>query len=147
MTVRIPNPVVIVPDALPALLALGRATRATGVPEETLELINLRVSQLNGCAVCLDMHHRDLRKAGVGEEKLAMVAAWRDAPGFTGAERAALNLAEAVTRLAEPDPVPDAVWDLAGAFYDEKQLGALVLGIAQINLWNRINRATGQTPQ
>src|SRR3954447_13745466 len=109
MTVRMGNPVMVVPDALAALHALGRATRATGVPDETLELINLRVSQLNGCAVCLDMHHRDLRKAGVPEEKLALVAAWRDAPGFTAEERSALDLAEAVTRLAEPEPVPDAV--------------------------------------
>ncbi len=147
MTVRMGNPVMVVPGALPALLALGQAIRAIGVPDETLELINLRVSQLNGCAVCLDMHHRDLRKAGLGEEKLAMVAAWRDAPGFTGGERAALKLAEAVTRLTEPEPVPDAVWAEAARFYDEKQLGALVLGIAQINLWNRINRATGQVPQ
>jgi AhpD family alkylhydroperoxidase len=147
MTVRMGNPVMVVPDALPALLALGKATRAMGVPDETLELINLRVSQLNGCAVCLDMHYRALRTAGLSEEKLAMVAAWRDAPGFSPEERAALNLAEAVTRLAEPDPVSDAVWDEAAQFYDEKQLGALILGIAQINLWNRINRSTGQSPQ
>ena|ERR1700759_68847 len=147
MAVRMGNPVMIVPDALPALQALGQATRATGVPGETLERINLRVSQLNGCAVCLGMHYRDLRAAGVPEKKLAMVAAWRDAPGFSPEERAALNLAEAITRLAEPDPVPDAVWDDVTTYYDEKQLAALVLGIAQINLWNRINRATGQIPQ
>jgi AhpD family alkylhydroperoxidase len=147
MTVRMGNPVMVVPDALPALLALSKATRAMGVPDETMELVNLRVSQLNGCAVCLDMHYAGLRQAGVPEKKLAMVAAWRDAPGFTPSERAALNLAEAVTRLAEPDPVPDAVWTGAAQFYDEKQLAALVLGIAQINLWNRINRTTAQMPE
>jgi AhpD family alkylhydroperoxidase len=125
-----------------ALQALGKATKAAGVPAITLELVNLRASQINGCAVCLHMHARDLRKAGETDDRLATVAAWRDAPFFTDAERAALALAESLTRLS--DQVPDDVWDEAARHYDEQALAALVLSIAQINLWNRLNIATKQ---
>jgi AhpD family alkylhydroperoxidase len=147
MHARIGNPAFLVPDAMPALIALGKAGKAGGVSPRTLDLLHLRASQINGCAVCVDMHYRDLRAAGEPEKKLAAVAAWRDAPDFTDAERAALALAEAVTRLDDrPDPVPDDVWDAAAEHYDEKELATLVMSIAVVNLWNRLNRATRQVP-
>jgi AhpD family alkylhydroperoxidase len=145
MEARIGNPAFLVPDAMPALIALGKATAAAGVSPRTQALLHLRASQINGCAVCLDMHYEELRRSGESERRLATVAAWRESPEFTDAERAALALCEAVTRLADrPDPVPGPVWDEAARHYGEKELGALVMTIAMINLWNRLNRATGQ---
>ena len=106
--------------------------------------MSLRASQINGCAVCLDIHTRGARKAGESDERLATLAAWRDAPYFTDAERAALALAEAGTRLADrSDPVPDAVFAEAAKYYDEPALAALVAGIATINTWNRLNVIIG----
>ena len=111
----------------------------------TLELVHLRASQINGCSVCVDMHARELKKAGETDERLFAVAAWRDAPYFTDAERAALALTEAVTRLSDrPDPVPDEIWDEAARHYDEPALAALVTPDRQINVWNRLNVATRQ---
>ena len=145
MQARMSNPATVVPGAMEALLALGAATKAGGVPAKTLDLIHLRASQINGCAVCLDMHPKLARKAGETEERLFAVAAWRDAPYFTDAERAALALTEATTRLGDrPDPIPDDVWAEAARHYDEPALGALVLAIAAINVWNRLNVATRQ---
>jgi alkylhydroperoxidase family enzyme len=92
----------------------------------------------------VDMHSRQLRKAGESDERLFAVAAWRDTPYFTDAERAALALTEAVTRLRAPDPVPDNVWQEAARHYDETGLAALMLAIANINVWNRLNVATRQ---
>jgi AhpD family alkylhydroperoxidase len=139
------NPVMVVPEALQALMALGAATVKGGVPLSTHNLVNLRASQINGCAVCVHMHARDMRKAGESEERLAAVAAWRDAPFFTDAERAAMALTEAATRLADRSAaVPDEVWSEAARHYNERELASLVLSIAQINLWNRINITTGQ---
>jgi AhpD family alkylhydroperoxidase len=147
MTARIGNPAYLVPDALPALIALGKATKAGGVPPATLDLLHLRASQINGCAVCVDLHVRDLRSAGESEDRIAMVAAWRDAVRFTEAEKAALAMTEAVTRLDDrTDPVPDDVWAGAARHYGEKELGNLVMSIAVVNLWNRLNRATRQVP-
>jgi AhpD family alkylhydroperoxidase len=147
MNPRIGNPAYLVPDALAVLIALGKATKAGGVPPATLDLVHLRASRLNGCAVCVDLHVRDLRAAGESEQRVAMVAAWPDAPQFTGAEKAALALTEAVTRLADrTDPVPDDVWAAAARHYGEKELGDLVMSIAVVKLWNRLNRATGQVP-
>ena len=142
---RMNNPVTIVPDALQALLALSKSTKTGGVPPRTLALVELRASLINGCSVCVDMHARDLKKAGETDERLFAVAAWRHAPYFTDAERAALALTEAVTRLSDrEDPVPDDIWAEAARHYDEKALAALVLAIANINVWNRINVAVGQ---
>jgi AhpD family alkylhydroperoxidase len=116
-----------------------------GVPSTTLELIHLRASQINGCSVCVDMHARDLRKAGESDERLFAVAAWRDAPYFTDAERAALALTEAVTRISDrEDPVPDEIWNEVARHYDERALAALLIAIANINVWNRLNVATRQ---
>ena len=109
------------------------------------ELVHLRASQINGCSVCVDMHAKAARRAGESEERVFAVAAWRETPYFSDAERAALALTEALTRLADrPEPVPDAIWDAAAEHFDEEQLGALVLDIATINLWNRLNVATRQ---
>lgn len=105
----------------------------------------LRSSQINGCSVCLDMHARELEKEGETNQRIFAVAAWREAPYFSDAERAALALAKSMTRLSDrPDPVPDEVWDEAARHYDEEQLASLVLSIAGVNLWNRINAATRQ---
>ncbi len=145
MQARMKNPAMIVPDAMQALQALGAAVEKGGVPRRTLELVHLRASQINGCSVCVDGHPRLAKKAGETDERLFAVAAWRDAPYFTAAERAALALAEAVTRLSDrADPVPDALWDEAARQYDEPALAALVLAIANINVWNRLNVATRQ---
>lgn len=145
MNARMKNPAQVVPGAMAALMALGAAERATGIPETTLQLVHLRASQINGCGVCVHMHARDLRKAGEPDEKIDTVAGFRDAPFFSDEERAALALAEAVTRLADrSDPVPDEVFEEAAAHFDEQQLGALILSIAHVNLWNRLNATTHQ---
>jgi AhpD family alkylhydroperoxidase len=143
--VRMKHPAYVLPEALPALQALGESIAKSGVSPLTLELVSLRASQINGCSVCVDGHPRIARKAGETDERLFTVAAWRDAPYFTDAERAALALAEALTRLSDrPDPVPDEVWDEAARHYDEPVLAGLVLAIASINVWNRLNVATRQ---
>jgi AhpD family alkylhydroperoxidase len=145
MQPRIESPAQTVPGAMAALQRLGKAVHDTGIPETTLKLVELRASQINGCAVCLDMHARELRNLGESDERIFTVAAWREAPYFTDAERAALALTEAVTRIADrPESVSDEIWDDAARHYDEPQLGGLVLAIAGINAWNRINAATRQ---
>ena len=145
MPARIANPAFAVPDAMDALQALGAAVGKGGVPETTINLVLMRASQINGCGVCLEGHTRHARKEGETDERLATIAAWRETPFFDDAERAALALTEAVTRLSDrSDAVPDAVFAEAAAHYDEQQLATLVLAIANINLWNRLNVATGQ---
>jgi AhpD family alkylhydroperoxidase len=144
MTARMTHPVFVIDGAMDALQAVSKATSRAGVPIN-LELVHLRASQINGCSVCVDMHAKGARKAGESEERLFAVAAWRDTPYFTDAERAALALTEAMTRIADTaEPVPDAIWDAAAEHFDEVQLAALVLDIATINLWNRLNVATQQ---
>jgi AhpD family alkylhydroperoxidase len=139
------HPTAILPDAMQALIALSETVKAAGIPIRTLELVNLRASQINGCSVCVDMHPRLAKKAGETDQRLFAVAAWRETAYFDDAERAALALTEAVTRIADrEDPVPDAIWDEAARHYDEKALAALVLSIATINVWNRLNAATRQ---
>jgi AhpD family alkylhydroperoxidase len=145
MEARMKNPATTLPGAMEALLALGKAVGAGGVSRTTLELCNLRASQINGCAVCIDMHSRALKKLGERDEKLFAVAAWREAPYFSDAERAALALTEAETRLADRgDAVADSVWQEAARHFEEKALAALVLSIGAINLWNRLNATTRQ---
>jgi AhpD family alkylhydroperoxidase len=142
---RMKNPVMILPDAFPALQALHGSAQKSGMPAKTLALIELRASQINGCSVCVDMHSRELKKAGETDDRIFAVAAWRDNPSFNEAERAALALTEAVTRLSDrPDPVPDEIWQEAAAHYDEKALAGLLLAIANINVWNRLNVAVRQ---
>jgi AhpD family alkylhydroperoxidase len=145
MQARMNNPAMIIPQAMHALQALGKATEKSGLPPATIGLVQLRASQINGCSVCVDMHARDLKRAGETDERLFAVAAWRDAPYFTDAERAALELAEAVTRVSDrADAVPDEIWKEATRHYDEPALAALLLSIALINVWNRLNVATRQ---
>jgi AhpD family alkylhydroperoxidase len=145
MEARMKSPVFVIPDAMTALHALKGASEQGGVPAATLALVELRASQINGCSVCVDMHWRQMRKAGESDERMLAVAAWRHVRYFTAAERAALALTEAVTRLSDrEDPVSDAVWAEAARHYDEKQLAALILAIAGINVWNRLNAAIGQ---
>lgn len=143
MQARIAHPALTIPGAMEALQALHAATRNCGVSDETLELVNLRASQINGCSVCVDMHAKGLQQQGTSLERIFGVGAWRESAHFSEAERAALDLAESVTRLSDrPDPVPDAVWDEAARHYDERGLGALLLATAGINAWNRLNAAT-----
>jgi AhpD family alkylhydroperoxidase len=145
MQARIESPAVTVPGAIQALQRLAAAVRHTGIPDSTVYLVQMRASQINGCAVCLDMHSREMKQAGEPDERLATVAAWREAPYFTDAERAALALTEAATRIADrSDAVPDDVWDEAARHYDETQLAGLVLAITSINAWNLINVTTRQ---
>ena len=145
MQARMNNPAMIVPGAMQALYALNASAEQGGVPAATLGLVHLRASQINGCGVCLDMHSRLLGKTGESVERLFAVAGWRDAPYFTDAERAALALTEAVTRLSDrADPVPDEIWNEAARHYDEQALAALLVSIATINVWNRLNVATRQ---
>ena len=121
--------------------AAGRAAgEQSKVPLSTLNLVLIRASQINGCAVCVDMHTKDAAHAGETSVRINLVAAWHDAKVFTDAERAALALTEAATRMADqPDPVSDAVWDEAADHYDEKGLSAIILMIATTNFFNRIN--------
>jgi AhpD family alkylhydroperoxidase len=145
MHARMGNVAMIVPEAMQALLALGKAAETGGVPSKTIGLVHLRASQINGCSVCVDMHPRYMKQAGETDERLFTVAAWRDAPYFSDAERAALALTEAVTRLSDrPDPVPDDVWAEAARHYDERGLASLLVAIVTINAWNRLNAATRQ---
>jgi AhpD family alkylhydroperoxidase len=145
MQARMKNPAMIVPGVLKAMEMLSASAQHAGIPETTHYLVHLRASQINGCSVCTDIHSRELQHAGEPTARIFAVAAWREAPYFTDAERAALALTEAVTRLADrPDPVPDEVWDEAARHYSEPQLAALLVSIAAINVWNRLNAATRQ---
>jgi AhpD family alkylhydroperoxidase len=142
---RMKNPASIITEAMAPVQALGSAAYQGGVPAATLGLVHLRTSQINGCSPCVEGGWRTSRKAGETDERLFAVAAWRESAYFTAAERAALALAEAVTRLSDrPDPVPDAIWDEAARHYDERGLAALVLMIATANFYNRLNVPTRQ---
>src|SRR6478672_10729875 len=112
MEARMTHPAFVVPAALEALRAYHQAGEGLGVSAETLEMIHLRASQINGCSVCVQLHSTNLKKEGMSDERLFGIAAWRDAPYYSDEERAALELTETVTRLADQgDPVPDEVWD------------------------------------
>lgn len=142
---RIRNIATIFPEAMKAAQALGATAHPGGVPATTLALVHLRASQINGCSLCVDMGARQMKKSGETDERIAAVATWRDTPYYTDAERAAMALAEAVTRIGDrEDPVPDAIWDEAAGHYDENGLAALVIAIATTNVWNRFNVATRQ---
>jgi AhpD family alkylhydroperoxidase len=142
---RLENPAMILPDLAKAIQAMVGPIFKSGVPRATLELVHLRVSQINGCGACIDSGWRGAKKAGESDERLLNVAAWRHTPYYSDAERAALALAEAATRLADrEDPVPDALWNEAARHHDEKTLAALVAWIALINFFNRVNVPTGQ---
>src|SRR5262245_25185324 len=145
MQARMKNPAMIIPEAMPAIQALQAAIEKGDVPPKTLALVHLRASQINGCSFCVDAGGRHAKKAGESEERLLAVAAWRDSPYFTEAERAALALTEAVTRLSDrADPVSDEIWNEAARCYKEPALSALLLSIALTNVYNRLNVATRQ---
>jgi AhpD family alkylhydroperoxidase len=145
MQARMRNPALVLPEAVQRLLALDAPIKHGRLAPSLIKLVETRASQINGCALCLDMHCHELRTLGESDERLFAVAVWRDAPYFTDAERAALALTEAVTRLSDQtDPVPDAVWEEAARHFDESALAALLLAIAKINVWNRLNVATRQ---
>jgi AhpD family alkylhydroperoxidase len=142
---RINSPAIIFPGLVETLQTLSKTTDKSGLPQKVREMAHLRASQINGCSVCVDMHWRNLKRSNETDERVFAVAAWRDAPYFTDAERAALALTEAVTRLSDrSDPVPDEIWDEAARHFDEPALAALVLDVAMVNLWNRLNVATRQ---
>lgn len=118
----------------------GRAMGEAGLPYATTQLVLLRASQINGCAMCTDMHYKDAVHAGDQPERLNLVAAWREATKFTDAERAALELTEEGTRIADgAGGVSDEVWARAAEHYTEEQLAALISTIALINAYNRMN--------
>ena len=145
MEPRMKNPAAVIPGAWQAVVALNKASESGGVPSSTLELVHLRVSQINGCSACVDSGVKAAAKSGESAERIGTVAAWREAPYFTDAERAALALAEAATRLADAaDPVPDEIWDEAAKHFDERGLASLMLKIAVTNVFNRLNRVTRQ---
>jgi AhpD family alkylhydroperoxidase len=145
MKSRMQSPALTIPGALDALLALSRCTEQAGLSPQLRELCNLRASQINGCSVCVEMHARALTKLGEPPERIFALAAWREAPYYSDAERAALALAEATTRVNDrADPVSDDIWQEAARHFEPPALSALVLSIAVINLWNRLNAATKQ---
>ncbi|TMU98831.1 carboxymuconolactone decarboxylase family protein [Streptomyces sp. DASNCL29] len=130
---------------LKPVMAAGKAVKDSPLPPATQELVALRVSQINGCAVCLDMHTKEAAAAGETAVRLHLVAAWREATVFTDAERAALELAEAGTRIADAaGGVSDEVWANAAKHYDEEQLTALVILVSFMNMVNRLNVITQQ---
>jgi len=140
MKSRMRNPAMILPDVMAPMQALGKVTE-TALPEKLRGLVHMRASQLNGCAFCLELHTKS--HTDETPQRMLTVAAWRDSPFFTDAERAALALTEAITLIAE-DGVPDDVWDEAKRHFDERQLAALVLHATLVNVWNRVNVATRQ---
>jgi AhpD family alkylhydroperoxidase len=145
MKERMRQPALVLPGVMQSLTALAAAIKKSGLPTRTLDPVYLRASQINGCSFCVEMHATDLKKAGETDARIFSVAAWRDAPSFTDAERAALALTEAATRIADrAEPVPDEIWNEAARHYNEQELAALVVSVGAINLWNRLNVTTRQ---
>lgn len=145
MRSRMRHPADVLPDAAHPLQEILRAVHRAGVDSRTLELVHLRISQINGCAAGVHRGAGAARAAGASDAQLLALAVWRDAPCFTPAERAALELAESATRLADrPDAVSDEVWDRAATWFDERQLAALLLMIGVTNLGNRLGATTRQ---
>jgi len=128
------------PGVLRAMLGLGRHLHESGLPPELLHLMELRASQINGCAYCVDMHAKDARVGGESQGRLDMVAVWREAPCFTPRERAALAWTEALTRVADQGVSDELVGELRGQFTD-RELADLTLAVVAINGWNRLNVA------
>jgi AhpD family alkylhydroperoxidase len=144
-TERMPNPAMVIPGAMEALMDLNKAIASAGLDGKLLALSHLRASQINGCAPCVAGGVHQASQHGVTADQVHAVAAWRETPWFSDEERAALALTEAVTRLADhTDPVPDQVWDVAAKHFDQKELAALLLNIAITNTFNRLNAPTRQ---
>ena len=145
MEARMKNPAYVLQDTVQAINLLYKAAHSAGLDRQVLELVHMRASQINGCSACVESGARGARKAGITDERLLTISAWRETPWFTEAERAALELAESMTRLSDKaDAVPDAIWKEAARHYDERALGAILLQISLVNVWNRVNVATRQ---
>lgn len=143
MTERL-NVYAVDPKATQAVLGMETYVRHSGLDPALLELVKIRASQLNSCAFCLDMHHRDARARGEDQRRLDVLSAWHEAPElFSAAERAALALTESVTRIGDAG-VPDDVWRAVTAEFDEAGSVHLLMAIATINVWNRLAVATHQ---
>jgi AhpD family alkylhydroperoxidase len=137
---RMKNPAAVITEASKAIQALVASAMQGDAPATTLGLVHLRASQINGCSFCVDSGSKHAKQAGETDERLFAVAAWRETPFFTDAERAALALTEAVTRLSDrEDPVSDEIWNEAARHYDERALAAIILWIATTNVFNRLN--------
>src|SRR5207302_3442661 len=144
MQARMTNPAFILPEAMQAMFALNKSVEGK-LPLKTRKLVHLRASQINGCSVCVDMHAKELQHDGVPLEHIFAVAAWRETPYFSDAERAALELTESLTRLADrADPVPDVLLDQVARHFGQPEIAALLVDIALINSWNRFNVAVRQ---
>jgi AhpD family alkylhydroperoxidase len=132
------------PHAYQAILAMERYVRAGPMAHDLIALVKLRASQLNGCAFCLDMHAGEARAAGVEQQRLDILSAWREARSFFSArEQAALELTESVTRIGEAG-VPDSVWDGVARVFDSHEIVRLLMAICAINVWNRMAVSTRQ---
>ncbi|WP_182900938.1 carboxymuconolactone decarboxylase family protein [Microbispora sp. H10830] len=130
------------PDVTTAVQHLYKAIHAAGVDPRVLELVHLRASQINGCSPCVFAGVASAKKRGETDERLHNVVTWRETPFFTEAERAALALTEAATRIQDGAPgVTDEIWEAAAAHFDDGQLSAIILNVAMTNFFNRINRA------
>ena len=134
------------PGAYEAMLGLEKYLSRSTLPKSLRHLVELRASQINGCAYCVDMHSRQAKAEGESDARLHAVAVWREAPFFDERERAALELTEAATRLSDGHGVPDDVWQQAAKHFDEHELAQLLMMITTINAWNRISVATRKVP-
>jgi AhpD family alkylhydroperoxidase len=141
MEARMKNPAFVLSETMQGIRGIFKGIYQGGAPQELLEIVALRASQINGCSACVHSHVHNLKKSGESDERVGNVAAWREAPFYSDIERAALELTEAVTRIADRpgDAVPDAVWDEVAGHFDEKQLSAIILTIGITNFFNRIN--------
>jgi AhpD family alkylhydroperoxidase len=133
------------PAGYKAMLHLHNYLTHCGLEESLLNLVYLRASQINGCAFCNDMHWKDARRTGATEQKLSLILCWRESPGFTDRERAALAWAEAVTNLSDGH-VPDSVYETSKSCFTDAEFSNLTLAIASINAWNRLGIAFRMTP-
>ena len=140
MEARMKNPAMVLEDAMQGIQYLYKAMHQGGVAPSTLELVHMRASQINGCSACVGAGLQSARKAGESDDRLVQLTAWRETDLFTDAERAALALTEAATRLADrAEAVSDEIWHAAASHYDEKGMSAIILMIAITNMFNRIN--------
>jgi AhpD family alkylhydroperoxidase len=133
------------PEVLKKMLQLEQFMRECGLERSLYELIKLRASQLNGCAYCIDMHSRDLRKMGEPEERIYLLSVWRETPIYSDREKAVLALTEAVTLIAK-DGLPDEIYEQVRAYFDEREFMNMIMAINVINSWNRIAISTKMFP-
>ncbi|WP_219471288.1 carboxymuconolactone decarboxylase family protein [Nonomuraea rhizosphaerae] len=141
MEARMKNPAFVLSETMKGIQGIYKGIYEGGAPQELLEIVALRTSQINGCSACVHAHVANLKKSGESDERVGNVAAWREAPFYSDIERAALALTEAVTRMADrsTDAVSDDLWNEVADHFDEKQLSAIILTISITNFFNRIN--------